>query len=184
LTVRRVLRDIFSFSCILLTDMFLAVQRASGPVFYVLRFQTCFRRYRGRQLLFSCFAFSDSFSAVRRVSGPVFMFFARPDSFSAVTRASGPVCMFCAPGHVFGGTKGVGVLFSYFALPGSFPAVLRAFDPVLIFSAPRLVFCGTEGVGSRFHILLSQTRFRRYRGCRVPFSCFARPDSFSVVPRA
>jgi hypothetical protein len=32
--------------------------------------------------------------------------------------------------------------------------------------------------------LRSQTRFRRYRGRRVPFSCFARPTSFSAVPRA
>jgi hypothetical protein len=50
--------------------------------------------------------------------------------------------------------------------------------------APGLVFGGTEGVGSRFHVLRSQTRFRRYRGCLLPFSCFARPDSFSAVPRA
>jgi hypothetical protein len=34
---------------------------------------------------------------------------------------------------------------------------------------------------SRFHVLCSRTRFRRYRGLRVPFSCFARPDSFSTV---
>jgi hypothetical protein len=29
----------------------------------------------------------------------------------------------------------------------------------------------------------SHTRFRRYRGRQVPFSCFALPDSFSAVPR-
>jgi hypothetical protein len=46
-----------------------------------------------------------------------------------------------------------------------------------------LVFVGTEGVGSRFHVLRSRTRFRRYGGRRFPFSCFARPDSFSAVPR-
>jgi hypothetical protein len=32
-----------------------------------------------------------------------------------------------------------------------------------------------------FHVLRSRTRFRRYRGRRVPFSCFVLPDSFSAV---
>jgi hypothetical protein len=73
--------------------------------------------------------------------------------FSAVPRASGPVFMFCAPGLIFGGL-----------------------------SAPRLVFSGTEGFGSHFHLLRSRTNFRRYRGRRVPFPCFARTDSFSTVP--
>jgi hypothetical protein len=50
--------------------------------------------------------------------------------------------------------------------------------------APGLVFGGIEGVGSRFHLLRSRTHFRRYRGRRVPFSCFALPDSFSAVWRA
>jgi hypothetical protein len=40
----------------------------------------------------------------------------------------------------------------------------------------------TEGVGSRFHDLRARTRFRLYRGCRVPISFFVRPDSFSTVP--
>jgi hypothetical protein len=52
-----------------------------------------------------------------------------------------------------------------------------------MFCAPGLIFDGTEDVGSRFHVLRSLTNFRRFRGHRVPFSCFARPDSFSVVPR-
>jgi hypothetical protein len=47
-----------------------------------------------------------------------------------------------------------------------------------------LVFGGSEGVGSRFHVLRPRTRFRRYRGRLVLFSCFARSDSFSTVPRA
>jgi hypothetical protein len=50
-----------------------------------------------------------------------------------------------------------------------------------MFLAPGLVFDGTEGGGSRFHVLRARTRFRRYRGRRVPFSCFALPDSFPVV---
>jgi hypothetical protein len=42
--------------------------------------------------------------------------------------------------------------------------------------APGLIFDGTEGVRARFHVL-------RYRGRRVPISCFALPDSFCVVSR-
>jgi hypothetical protein len=139
-----------------------------GSCFHVLRTRTRFRRYRGRRALFSCFAL--------------------PYSFSTVPGASGPVFMFCARGHIFGGTKGVGsrihvlrsrthfrrylgrlVRFSCFALPNSFSAVPRASGPVFMFFAPRLIFCGTEGIGSRFHVLCSRTRFRRYRGRRLPF---------------
>jgi hypothetical protein len=47
---------------------------------------------------------------------------------------------------------------------------------------PRLISHVTEGVGSRFQVLRSRTRFRRYGGRRVPFSCLACPDSFSAVP--
>jgi hypothetical protein len=36
---------------------------------------------------------------------------------------------------------------------------------------------------SSFHVSRPRTRFRRYRGRRVQFSCFAHPDSFSAVPR-
>jgi hypothetical protein len=117
--------------------------------------------------------------------------------------ASGPVFMFCAPRLVFGVTDDVGsrfhvlrsqtrfrpyqgcrVLFSCYARSDSFWAITRASGPVFMFYAPRLIFGGTEGVGSRFHVLRAQTRFRPYRGCRVLFSCFALPDSFSAVPRA
>jgi hypothetical protein len=52
-----------------------------------------------------------------------------------------------------------------------------------MFSAPRLIFGGTGCVGSLFHVLSSRTRFRRYGGRRVPFSCFAIPYSYSAVPR-
>jgi hypothetical protein len=50
-----------------------------------------------------------------------------------------------------------------------------------MFCAPRLVFGGTGGVAPRFHVMRSRTRFRGYRMRRGPFSCFARPDSFSAV---
>jgi hypothetical protein len=171
-------------------------------LFHVLCSRTHFRRYRGRRILFLCFDLSESISAVQRASGPVFMFcapghifdrtegvrsrlyvlrsrtlfqrdrgrrvpfscIALPDSFSEMPSASGPVFMFYAPRLVFGGTDGVGSRFNF----------LRS----------RFVFGGIEGVGSRFHVLRSRTRFRRCRVRRVPFTCFACPDSFSAVPRA
>jgi hypothetical protein len=55
---------------------------------------------------------------------------------------------------------------------------------VFMFCAPGIAFGGTEGIGSLFHVLRPRNRFRRYRGLRVPFSCFAPPESFSAVPRA
>jgi hypothetical protein len=168
------------FSCFVCPDLFSAVPRVSDPVFmisapdhvfggaegvgshfHVLHVRTHFRRNRGSRLSFSCFAFLDSFSAVRRVSYTVFMF--------------------CVLEIIFGGTKGIGsrfdvwqsrVLFwqykgrqvsiSCFALPDSFSAVPRASVPVFLFCAFGLIFGGTEGVSSRFHILRSWTRFRRY----------------------
>jgi hypothetical protein len=111
--------------------------------------------------------------------------------------------MLYAPGLVFDGTEGVGshfhvlrsriclrryrghwVSFSCFALPHSFSEILWASGPVYMLCIPGLVFGGTEGVGSRFHVLLSQTLLQRYRGRRVPFSYFVRPESCSAVPRA
>jgi hypothetical protein len=194
------------FSCFTLSfalsDTFSVLPSTSGPVFvycapglifggtvsvgssfHVLRARTHFRRYRRRRVPISCFAL--------------------PDSYSAVLRASGPVFIFCAPGLVFGRTEGVGssfhvlhsrtriryyrrrrVRFSCIALPDSFSAAPWASGPVFMFCAPGIVFNGTEGVGFRFNVLRCRTRFRRYRGRRFPFSCFALPDSFSAVPRA
>jgi hypothetical protein len=163
------------FSCLTLPDSFSAVPRASSLVFL--------------------FALPYPFSVVPRASGPVF-------KFSAVPSASGPVFIFCALVLVFGGTEGVSsrfhflrsrtlfrryrrrpIPFSCFSLPDSFSAVPRASGPFFTFGAPGLVFGGTAGVVSRLHVLRSRTHFRQYRGRRVPFSCFARPDSFSAVPR-
>jgi hypothetical protein len=53
-----------------------------------------------------------------------------------------------------------------------------------MFYSLELVFDGAECVGTRFHVLRAWTHYRRYRGRRVPFSCFARPDAFSTVQRA
>jgi hypothetical protein len=151
--------------------------------FHILHIGTSFRRYRGSRFQFSCFAC--------------------PDSFSAVPRASGAIFIFCAPELILDGTEGVGsrfhvllaqtrfrryqgrrVPFSYFALPDSFSEDPRASGPVLIFCSPGLVFGGIEGVSSHLHVLRSYTSFRRCRLLRVPFSCFAHPDSFSAVPRS
>jgi hypothetical protein len=153
-----------------------------GSRFNVLRSRTRFRRYRGRRVPFSCFEL--------------------PDSFSTVSRASRFVFMFCASVVVFGGTedipshfyvsrswtcfrryRGRRVPFSCFVQPESFSAVPSASGPVNLFCAPGHLFGVTERVGSRFHVFPSRTRFRRYRGRQVPFSCFALPDSFSTVPR-
>jgi hypothetical protein len=153
-----------------------------GSRFHVLRARHRFRRFRGRR---------DPFS-----------YFALPDSFLAVPRASDPVFMFCIPRHVFGGAEGVGscfrvlrartrfrpfrerrVPFSCFVCPSSFSAVPRPSGPVFMFCAPVIVFGDSESVGSHFHVLRSRTRFRQYRGRRLPFSCFTLRDSFSAVSR-
>jgi hypothetical protein len=73
---------------------------------------------------------------------------------------------------------------SCFALPDIFLAVPRASNPFFMFPAPGHVFSRTEVVESLFHVLRSRSHFRRYRGRRVPFSCFERPDSFSALSGA
>jgi hypothetical protein len=47
-----------------------------------------------------------------------------------------------------------------------------------------LIWCSTEGVESHFRVLRSLTHFRRYRGRRVLFSCFAFLNLFWAEPRA
>jgi hypothetical protein len=189
-----------SFSCFALSESFSAMPKATDTVFkfcgsglvfggtkgvgsnfHVLRVRNRFWRCGGRRVLFSCFVL--------------------PDSFSTVSSESGPVFMFCNLGLVFGGTEGVGsrfhvlhalthfrpnrgrwVPFPCFARPDSFLALPRGSGPVFMFHAPVIVFA--EGVGSRFHFLRARTRFWRYRGRRVPFSCFALQESFSALPSA
>jgi hypothetical protein len=173
-----------------------------GSRFNVLHARTLFQRYRGRPDPFSCFAIPDSFLAVPRASGPVLMLCAPGLVFYGtegvgsqfyVLRArtifrryrGGRVTFSCFRARThFLRYRGRPVPFSCFALPDSFSAVPRASGPVFMFGAPGLVFGGIEGVGSRFHVSRSRTRFRRYWGCRVSFSCFALPDSFSAVTRA
>jgi hypothetical protein len=105
--------------------------------------------------------------------------------FSAVSSSLSPVFMICASGLIFGGTegdrsrtrfrryRGRRVPFSSFALLDSFSEVPRASATIFMFCTPGLIFNDTEGVGSRFHVLRTQTYFRRYRRRPVPFSCFA-----------
>jgi hypothetical protein len=172
-----------------------------GSRFNFLRVRTHFRQYRGRRVPFSCFSRLYSFSAETRALCIILMFCA-PESFLAVPRASCPVFKVCAPGLIFGGTASIGshfhvlrartrfrrkrgcqVPFKCFALLKSYPVVLRASCPVFKFCAPGLVFGGSEGIDSYFHVLRVRTHFRRHLGHHVPFSCFARPDSFSAKTR-
>jgi hypothetical protein len=171
-----------SFSCFALLDTFLAIPRASGPIFMFCAPEIVFG---GTEGVASRFHVLRSWTLFRRYQG-----------------ASGPIFMSCAPGHVFGGDEGVRsrfhvlrswtyfqryrgrpVPFSCFKSLDSFPAVSTALSPIFMYCAPELVFGGAEGVRSRFHALRPWTRFRGYQGRRVPFSYFAFPDSFSAVPR-
>jgi hypothetical protein len=111
--------------------------------------------------------------------------------------------MFCALGLIFGGTEGVRyrfnvlrsrthfrryrgrrVPFSCFAFSNPFSAVPWASGPVFMLGTPGIFFGGTEGLGSHFHVLCARTRFRRYRGRPISFSCFPLSEMFSAVPRA
>jgi len=150
--------------------------------FHVLPSRTHFRRYRGRQVPFSCFALQRSFSAVLRALAPV-LGFALPESLHAIPRASAIVFMFCAPGLIFYvmGCDGSSfhlwysrnhfrrykegrLPFSYFALQVLYSVVPRLSGPCFHIFSPGLVFDSTISVGSRFLILPSRTRIRRYRG--------------------
>jgi hypothetical protein len=144
---------------------------------HVSRSRACFWLYRERRVPFSCFALPESFSAVPRASGPVFMFCA-PELVSDGTEGVGPLFHVLRVRTRFRWYGGRRVPFSCFALLDSFSTVPRASGPVFMFCALELIFVGTGSVGSRFHVLCPQTRFWRCRVCRVPFSSFARPDSF------
>jgi hypothetical protein len=169
--------------------------------FHVLRSRTRFRRYRRRRVPFSCFALLDSFSAVPRSSGPrssgpVFKFYA-PGLFFGGTegvrsrfmclrtwirfrRYQGrrvPFQVLCSRTH-FRWYQGRLVPISCLARSDTFSVVLRASGPDFMICAPGVFFDSTEGVPSRFHVLRSRTRFRWYRGSRVPFSHFTLTNSF------
>jgi hypothetical protein len=136
---------------------------AAGSCFHFLHVRACFRRNRGRRLPFSCFGFPYSFLMVPRRRSRFHVFI----SHTRFRR--------------YGGCQ---VPFSCFARLDSFSAVPREAGPIFMFCAPGHIFGVMEGRQTRFHVLRSRTHFRRYGGRRVPFSCFARPDSFSVEPMA
>jgi hypothetical protein len=152
-----------------------------GSCFHVLRARSRVPRYRGRRVPFSNFALPDSFSTVPSASGTVFTFSAPGLGFGSTEGVGSRFHVLRVRAH-FRGYRGRRVPFLSFALLDSFSAVLRASGPVFTFCAPILFFGCTEGVVFRFHVLRARTPFRR---CRVrSYSCFARSDSFSAVPRA
>jgi hypothetical protein len=158
-----------------------------GSCFHVLRGRSHFQWYRGRGVPFSCLARPDSFSAVPRAPGPFFMFYVPRMVFGGTEGVGSHFHVLRACSHFqrylgrgvplsclraltrFRRYRGRPVPFSCFTCPEWFSAVRRASGPVFMFCAPGLVFGGTEGVGSRLHVLRARTRFRRYRGRRVPF---------------
>jgi hypothetical protein len=151
--------------------------------FHVLRPCTRSRRCRGHRLPFSCFAVSYSFSAVPWASTLVFMFYAPKLIFDGITGVGSRFHIWRVRTH-FRRYRGRRVPFLCFARPNSYLAVPTTSGPVFMFCAPEHVFGGAEGVGSRFYVLRSRTRLRRFRGHRVPFLFFASLYSFSVVPWA
>jgi hypothetical protein len=138
--------------------------RTSGPVF-----KFCSRRliFGGTEGVGSRFHVLYSRTRFRRYRRRRLLFscFSRPDTFSAVPRVLGPV-------------------FKYWGRSDMFFKIPKVSGPILMFCSPRVVSRGTEGVGSCFQVLHSQTNFWKYRGHQIPFSCFALPDSFSMIPRA
>jgi hypothetical protein len=172
---RRYRRRRVPFSCFAHPDSFSAVQRASVPIFLfcvperafsgsegvgsrfrVLRARTRFHLYRGRRIPFPCFAIPYSFSTVPRVVRSRFHILRFRTHFRRYR-----VCP---------------IPFSCFPLSDMFSAVSRASGPFFKFYALGHIFGGIEGVRSLFHFLRSRTRFRWYRGRRVPFSRFTFPD--------
>jgi hypothetical protein len=132
-----------------------------GSHFLVLRSRTHFRRYRRYRVPFSCSGLiSDGTEGVEfgyhilRFRTRFRRYRGRRDPFSCLVR------------------------------PNSFRTILRASGSIVMFCAPEIIFGGTEDVGSHFHISRARTRFQRYRGRRVPFSSFARPNSFPTVTTA
>jgi hypothetical protein len=124
-----------------------------GSHFNVLRSQTHFRRYRGRQISLSCFAFSDRFSAVPRASVLIFMFCACGFVFGVIEDVGSrfnilrshthfrryrarrvPFSCFAFRTHVRR-YHGRGVPFSCFPLPDSFSAEPGSSDHAFLFCA-------------------------------------------------
>jgi hypothetical protein len=134
-----------------------------GSHYHVLRARTLFLRYRGSWVPFLCFAHLDSFFAVSGVTCPV-----------------------------FDGTEEFGSRFHVLLSQTHFRRHWEWRFPFQVLVS-RTHFGGTGCDVSRFHVLRSRThfrrgraltRFRRYRGRRLPFSCIALSDLFPMVPKA
>jgi hypothetical protein len=186
----------FPFSCFALPHSFSAVPRALCPF-------SCFARSESFSAVPRALALIFMFCApglVSRGSEGVGSHFHVLSSRTRFRHTKGVGSLFYAPELIFGGTADVGsrfhvlrsrtcfrrcggcqVLFSCLALPDSFSAVQRASGPVFMFCAPGLVFGGSEDVGSRFHVLRSRTRFRRFRGRRPVFMFCAPRLIFSAT---
>jgi hypothetical protein len=170
--------------------------------FHVVPSMNLFQWYRGHQAYFSCFTLSNSISAVLRALDPLFMFCAPRLIFGGTVGAVSSFYILRYRTH-FRRYQGHRIFFSYFALldlfstvqrtwgpilcfaPSvSFSAVPRALGPIFMFCAPGHVFSDTEGVRSSFYVLLTRTRFRWYRGCRILFSCLTLLESLLEISRA
>jgi hypothetical protein len=180
-------------------DSFSAEPRASAPVFIFFHSKTRFRRYGGCRVPFSSFTRPDSFSSVSRTSGHVFMFCAPVLIFGGTAGIESRFHILRARTHFrryrgrrsrfhiirsrtcFRRCGGRRVLYSCFALLDTFSAVLRASGPVFMFARQNSFSLEPRVSAPVFMFFRSRTHFRRYGGCRVPFSYFARPDSFSAV---
>jgi hypothetical protein len=99
-------------------------------------------------------------------------------------RGPGSIFMFCSPELFFGGAESVRSHFLILLSRTRFSTIMMASDFVFMFCASRSVFSGTEDAGSRFNVLRFRTNFQPYQGRRVPFSCFAFPNSFFTISRA
>jgi hypothetical protein len=162
--------------------MFFAESEGVGSRFHVLCARTHFQWYRGRRVPYVLRA-RTRFGRYRGRPAPVFKFCATELIFGNAECVGSRFHVLRA-WTGFRWYRGRRVPFSNFARPDSFSAVPSVSGPVFMICAPELIFKGTEVVGYRFHVFRARTRFRRYRGRRVPFSCFLRPNSFSTVPRA
>jgi hypothetical protein len=178
-TVPRALVSIFIFCT---SGLVFGDNEGIGTRFHVLCAWNSFRRYRGSHVPFSCFKPSDSVSAVLRASAPVFMFWALGHDFDG-TEGVMPRFHVLRARTRFRRYRGRRVSFSCFARPDSVSAVSTASALIFMLCVPRLGFDGFEGVLSRFHVLRARNHFWQCRGSRAPFSCFARSDSVSAVPR-
>jgi hypothetical protein len=171
---RRYQRRQVPFSCFVRPDSFSAEPRPSGPVFMFCAPRLIFDGTEGVGSHFNVLRARTVFGGTEDVQS----------RFHVFGRTEGVMSLF----HVvrsrthFQRYRGRPIPFSCFPLPDMFWAVPMASSLFFMFCALGLVFGGIEGVRSLFHVFRSQTHFRRYRGRRVHFSCFALPNTFSAVP--